>query len=256
MLMIRTAAAGRGAAWLLEAFQYFSKAAITWLGVVFILLIIVILSALLPMAGIVLQILTPVLIGGLMLGCKEATAPGGQFQLNHLFAGFSQNTGNLVILGVLHTLGTVIIVALMVIMVIVVLGSMALLAAIMDGDTSLLLENLLVMLLVVLMGMLLYLPLLMAFWFAPALVMLEGQTAIGAIKYSFVGCLKNVVPFLVYGIVALPLCLLATMPFMLGWFILIPMTIASFYTGYREIYWVEDKPALIEVNHVTQAPAT
>jgi hypothetical protein len=246
MLVIRTAAAGRGAAWLIEGFQYFSKSAITWLGVVFILLIIVIVSALLPMAGIVLQILTPVFMGGLMLGCKEADTPGGQLRLNHLFAGFSHHTGNLLLLGVLYTLGTVIIVALMVIMVIVVLGSMALLAAIMDGDTSLLLENLLAMLVVILIGMLLYLPLLMAFWFGPALVMLEGQTAIDAIKYSFIGCLKNIVPFLVYGIIALPLSFVATIPFMLGWFILVPMTIASFYIGYRDIYSTDNTPALIQ----------
>jgi len=246
MLLIHTAAAGRGAAWLLEGFQYFSKSAVTWLGIVFILLIILIVSALLPMAGIVLQILTPVLMGGLMLGCKEADIPGGGLKLNHLFAGFSQNTWNLVILGLLYTLGTVIIVALMVIMVIVVLGSMALLGAIMDGDTNLLLENLLAMLVVVLTGMMLYLPLLMAFWFAPALVMLEGQTATTAIKYSFIGCLKNVVPFLIYGIIALPLSLLATIPFMLGWFILVPMTISSFYIGYRDIYSIEIKPALTQ----------
>ena len=38
-------------------------------------------------------------------------------------------------------------------------------------------------------------------WFAPALVALRGAPAIEAMKLSFLACLRNWVPFLVYGLI-------------------------------------------------------
>ena len=40
-------------------------------------------------------------------------------------------------------------------------------------------------------------------WFAPALVALRGATAVDAMKASFMSCLRNWVPFLVYGLIAI-----------------------------------------------------
>jgi uncharacterized membrane protein len=55
-------------------------------------------------------------------------------------------------------------------------------------------------------------------------------------KTSFSGCLRNLLPFLVYGVVMLVLAVLATLPIGLGWLILGPMLSASVYTSYRDIY--------------------
>ena len=40
-------------------------------------------------------------------------------------------------------------------------------------------------------------------WFAPALVALRGATAVEAMKLSFFSCLRNWVPFLVYGLIVI-----------------------------------------------------
>jgi uncharacterized membrane protein len=53
---------------------------------------------------------------------------------------------------------------------------------------------------------------------------------------SLSGCAKNVLPFLIYGIVWIVLAFIATLPLMLGWLVLAPVTFASVYTGYRDIY--------------------
>jgi uncharacterized membrane protein len=58
-------------------------------------------------------------------------------------------------------------------------------------------------------------------------------------KASFAGCLRNVVPFLVYGVVGVLLAIVASIPFGLGWFVLLPVTIASLYASYCDIF--EDK---------------
>src|SRR4029079_6844782 len=80
-------------------------------------------------------------------------------------------------------------------------------------------------------------PVNMALWFAPAVVMLQSQTAIVAITQSFKGCLRNIVPFLIYGAILLVLGMLAAIPFGLGWLVLAPVLLASIYAAYRAIYF-------------------
>jgi uncharacterized membrane protein len=83
----------------------------------------------------------------------------------------------------------------------------------------------------------LVIPVNMALWFAPALVMLQGQTATRAITQSFKGCLRNIVPFLIYGTVLLVLGFLASLPLALGWLVLGPVILGSVYAAYRDIYF-------------------
>ena len=55
-------------------------------------------------------------------------------------------------------------------------------------------------------------------------------------KGSFSGCLKNMLPFLLYGVVLFVLSILASLPLLLGWLVLGPVFGASIYTSYRDIY--------------------
>jgi uncharacterized membrane protein len=79
-------------------------------------------------------------------------------------------------------------------------------------------------------------PLLMAVWFAPALVIFHDLGPTQAMKDSFTGCLRNIVPFLLYSVIWLVLSIIASIPLGLGWLVLGPMTAASIYTAYRDIY--------------------
>jgi uncharacterized membrane protein len=88
-----------------------------------------------------------------------------------------------------------------------------------------------------LVGLALSIPLVMAYWFAPALVALEGVSAVSAMKLSFVGCLKNVLPFLLYGIIGLVLFILGAIPFGLGLLIILPVMMASIYVSFKDIYY-------------------
>jgi uncharacterized membrane protein len=83
----------------------------------------------------------------------------------------------------------------------------------------------------------LMLPLVMATWFAPALIVFNELGAWSAMKASFVGCLKNVLPFLLYGVIGLVAGAIASVPLLLGWLVLAPVLAASVYTSYRDIYF-------------------
>jgi len=228
---------GRGMAWLTEGFDYFQKDALAWLGATILLFVITLALASLPLLGALAgQILMPVFIGGMMLGCR-VRAQGGAFQVAHLFAGFGQYTGQLMILGLLYMAGIIAIAILIVILMVVAgVGDTAFLAELEAGDIAALGNNLKFLLLVALIGAALYAPLLMAYWFAPALVILRNAGAIDAMKLSFTGSLMNIMPFLLYGIIGLVLCVVAIIPMGLGLLVLFPVVTASIYVACQDIY--------------------
>lgn len=233
---IRAADAGRGAGWLLDGFGYFTKDPGTWLGLMIVLLVVMVAAHLVPIIGAAaMQILTPVFMGGLMLGCR-AQDGGAQLTIGHLFEGFSTRSGQLALVGLLYFVGLCVIVLFAVILMVVFLGGLGALQQLQQPNPAALVGVLASLALPLLVGLALTVPLLMFVWFAPPLIVFDGKDAIEAMGLSFRACLLNVVPFLVYGIVGLILAMLASIPFMLGWLILGPMITASIYIAYKEIF--------------------
>jgi uncharacterized membrane protein len=79
-------------------------------------------------------------------------------------------------------------------------------------------------------------PLYMALWFAPSLIVFNNLKPVDAMKTSFFACLKNFMPFLLYGVIMLVLCFIAAIPFALGFLVLGPVAIASIYASYRDVF--------------------
>jgi uncharacterized membrane protein len=92
------------------------------------------------------------------------------------------------------------------------------------------------MLLGALVALALTVPMLAAYWFAPALVVLNDMKPLAALKESFLGSFRNFLPFLVYGLIMTVFAILAVIPFGLGFLVWIPLAIASTYTAYRSIF--------------------
>ena len=91
-------------------------------------------------------------------------------------------------------------------------------------------------LLAILIAMLLIIPVLMAFYFAPALILFHDLDVVSALKRSFTGCLRNILPFLLFGIAMFFLSILAMIPLMLGFLVLSPIAMITIYVAYREIF--------------------
>ena len=242
----RAVDADRGLAWWSEAWRLFTPAAGVWLLIIILLIILNIVLAAVPLVGHVSgQLLFPIFAGGLMLGCR-AVDRGEPMTVGHLFAGFSTRTGPLFILGLIYT-AIAIAIALIVFGLLLVFFGAAIVSNLWHlqdlqelqdpwAAVSMLGSLGLAILVGLLVFLLLYLPLVMAIWFAPALVMLGGLSPGAALKASFSGCLRNVVPFLIYGVIGVVLAVLATIPFGLGWFVLGPVLYATIYAGYCDIF--------------------
>jgi hypothetical protein len=231
MLGGRAVGAGQGWTWIADGFGLFKKAPGMWIALVIVLFVILVVLAFIPLLGAVATfLLMPLFLGGLMLGCR-ALQGGGELELGHLFAGFKEHTGNLIVLGALAIGGWVIVM----LPVIAIVGA-GTIFGVMRGDAAGVAAMGGSFVLAWLVAMALSIPIYMALWFAPALVVLRGLAPVAAVKESFFGCLKNVVPFLIYGIVLLVLGIVAAIPLGLGWLVLGPVAIASIYVAYRDIY--------------------
>jgi uncharacterized membrane protein len=225
----RAVPVGHGVEWIASGWRMFKRQAGVWVLLALVFALIFIGLSFVPIVGqLAVTLLTPVFVGGMMLGCRRA-ANGEEIELGDLFAGFRHSTGTLVMVGLI-ALGLVI--AIMV--VVMVMTGASMLAAFAAPSTGL--SSVGVMLSVLLM-LALAIPVNMAMWFAPALVVLNGQSAPRALLQSFKASLKNIVPFLVYGIVLFFLAILASIPAGLGWLVLGPVLVASVYAAYRDIFF-------------------
>lgn len=237
----RTLPASRGLAWWSEGWQVFTAAPGTWLLIVVVLLLIVVALAFVPVLGNLAQsLLAPIFAGGIALGCR-ALAKGRPLEVGHLFEGFAG--GRLLPLLVVGMVYLAAMIVLWIVVLAVILGvaggaglfsaltadpsqlGVALLASF--GMTALAVAPLAVVA-VALLGM--------AYWYAPALVVLNGEEPIAAMKKSFGACLRNVGAMLVYGLVLIGLSIAASIPFALGWIVLAPVMAGSWYAGWREMF--------------------
>jgi hypothetical protein len=232
---------GRGWGWVGDAWSQFKEQPWAWVGALVLFLLVSMALGLVPVVGgLALGILGPMLTGGLMIGA-HAQWGGGRFEIAHLFAGFSRNPGGLALVGVAYLgfsllLGLVIALAL-------VLGASAL-----APDLSALeldpgrMDPLELgplgpmMLLPLLLGLVLGIPLMMAILFAPALVALDSIPVGRALWLSLLGCWRNLLALLVFGLVALVLGIVTVLTFGLALLLVMPLLTLALYHAYRDIY--------------------
>ncbi len=231
----QTVAAGRGVDWFREGWGLFAQSPGLWIGIYLVFFAIMLAAAMFPIVGSLAQnMLFPVLTAGIMVGCDNVWR-GRPLEFSDLFAGFSRNAGQLFLVGAIYTVGILLMLVIAFVPTVGLIGGMAMVGA---AEPDALLGALGLPLLI---GMLIWLallvPLLMMIWFAPALVILNDMPAVDALKLSFRGCLKNVVPFLVFGLVGLGLGLLASLPLLVGWLVLMPWLATSNFCAYRDIYY-------------------
>ena len=234
--------AGRGWGWIQDAWGLFRQAPWAWIGALLLFYLIVIVVGLVPLVGgLATTVLGPMLTAGLMLGA-QAQDRGEGFGVGRLFAGFSVRPGPLALVGVVY-LGLALLIGLVIgLLYIAMVGGSGMMVPEMAPGMTMTPEPFESMaagppfLLPVLIALLLGIPLAMAMFFAPALVALDAVPVMQAFKLSFMGCLRNILPFLVFGLIAFVLLFVGAIPFLLGWLVLLPVLTIAVYTAYRDIF--------------------
>lgn len=219
--------AGQGWRWIVAAFDLFKQAPGIWVLLMLLCLVVQGLVNLLPLGGLAMSIINPLITAGLLLGCRDLER-GEALNLGHLLAGFrSDRAGPLALLGLCSLLMFVLVAILGGAVGWIVLSAEQLTPSQVEPGTAVL---------GLLLAVLLLLPVMLALWFATALVALHEMDVIPALGASLRACLRNLGSLSVLGLVLIPLAILALIPMGLGLLVLMPVVFAANYRGYVDIF--------------------
>jgi hypothetical protein len=253
--------AGHGFKWIADGWALFTLSPGVWIGMVLIWWMMILVIGLIPfIGGLITNLLNWALIAGMMYGCDKLRR-GVPMSIGDLFHGLNTRFQPLAIIGCLY-LGGYLAALVITLVVVFAIGGASLWAQ--GGNFEQLLRDPMPLIMVALIGVLvlmgLIVPILMAIWFTPALIIFHDLEPIEACKLSFRGCLKNWLPYLVYGIGLLLIMLVLIVPIgvlialkgvdfgaigvgllmvlaiVMG-ILSMPITMSSTYASYRDIYY-------------------
>lgn len=251
--------AGHGIKWIGDGWSLFMRSPGVWIGIVLIWWTMILLLALIPfIGGLITNLLNWALIAGMMYGCDKLRR-GLPMSVGDLFHGVSTRFQPLAIVGCLY-LGGYMLALVIAIVAVFVVGGASLWSQ--GGNIEQMLRDPQPLILIVLIGVLvlmgLIVPVLMAVWFAPALVIFHDYEPVEACKLSFRGCLRNMIPYLVYSVALIAILMVLVVPvgvlfalkgpdaFGVGVLMLLsvllgmismPITMSATYASYRDIYY-------------------
>ncbi len=219
-----------GIEWIKEGFSVFKANPGIWIGVLVVYLVIMFMIGLVPFLGsLATIILGPVFSGGFTVLARNAE--NGSAAFDDLFAGFKEKFGQLAVLALIN-FGFLLIP--MLVMFILGFSGAVMGQNISEFDNP---EGLgIAMVVMFLVCFIAVIPAIMGMWFAPSLIMFNDLSSWDAFKLSVSGCLKNILPFIIYIIASLVLAFIAAIPFGLGFLILVPTIIGSIYKAYKRVF--------------------
>ena len=230
--------------WIAHGYALFRRSPAVWLAIVLLLFFASELFLGLPALGVVFLLLMPVFVAGLMEGCRSLER-GEPLLPSHLIMGFRHNAAQLVTIGGVWLVGNIAI--LMMVRefggdAIVTLQKLVPKGTVPSEITPEMQAAARTVMRTSLMAMLASVPLLMLVLFAPLLVYFHDVRPLAAMKASFVACVRNVLPLLVYSaavfggiVIATPLSLAFGRPDLPLW-LLAPVVLPSIYASYRDIF--------------------
>lgn len=241
---IKKFTAARGWTWIKQGYQLIIISPMLAIATALIGALAVLLAMMAPLIGPLLaMILMPIMLAGYMRVCR-ALEENEEVELTHLLAGFKKNTPALVSLGAFLMMGMLLASAVMVFVggdqlttlmeeVRATDNPQVLMDAINTAGSGVALA--------VLLGFTLVLMLIVAWQYAPMLVFFSDVPPFIALRDSFVGTMRNIVPYTVYSLIMQLLALmLGILPFGIGMILLLPLGLTSLYVSYRNIFpWLD-----------------
>lgn len=217
--------------WVREGWSMFVANPGVWIGSTVLLMVMLLAIAIVPVFGqIAVNLLLPVFAGGLVLMAKRH-ACGEQAEIADLFAGFRHNAGGLVMVGVFYTAGI-----FGIAFVAFLLVSGGILGGVITGRVAGFGIALGGMMVAALLVFVLSIPVIMATWFAPALVFLHDMQPVKAMQASFAAGVRNWLAMVIFGSMIGVALFFATLPAGLGFLLLIPVFSGAVYASYRDIF--------------------
>jgi uncharacterized membrane protein len=215
-----------------------------WVLMALVFFVVTVMLHFVPLLGSIASFLLHFVFSGGLLVAASKSSRGVAPPFADLFAGFGPRAGQLIALALLVFVACLAVFALM-----MAVGFTAALSVIASG----LLNNLtlpdpaawgigLGSLGLLALCLLALVPISMAAWLAPALVMLRGTAPVEALRLSLAACSRNMGALTVYGLVGIFFAIVATLLLGLGWLVLLPLALLSTYAAFQDLF-----PEAVEV---------
>lgn len=243
-ITIRVVDASHGWRWIAEGILIFRANPALWLLLIGILFVASRVLLMIPLLGVLVVLLVPNFLAGLAHGA-QAVAQGKPLRVGYLASGFLKNAASLITIGGISLVGQ-----LLTLMVMTLIGGDAIggITRTMSAGaaTPETMEAMRAaaprMMMALVVGIAVSLPLMMAVWFAPLLVFFDDEKPLPALVLSLWACVRNVLPFLLYGVAVIipmvlltPISLAARQPD-LGLWLLAPLLVPSIYASYKDLF--------------------
>ena len=220
---IRNVDANRGVEWISSGFNLFMKKPGELVVAGLILFVVYFVCSLVPFIGGALATMVGVVAAGAFMSASQAIEQGQEpLPAAQQAASYSP----LFILGLIAAAFGIVIALINWVLFAVILGT-----AFVSTFAALGLAAL-----TGFVNMIISIPLLMALWLAPGLVILKRVEPIDAVRLSFSASLKNFVPFIIFYVLAAIAAIIGALPLGLGLIVVYPVLLCASYMAYKDIF--------------------
>lgn len=217
--------------WLRQGWAMFLANPGVWIGCSVLLLIILMAISIVPFFGqVAAHLLVPLFGAGMVEVCRHISEEKPA-EISDLFAGFRHNAGQLIMVGLFFAggvFGLAFIAFLLVSGGVFGGGITGRVGSASFNFGSVMLAGMLVAVLSV--------PVIMATWFAPALVFFHDMKPAAAMRASFDAGAKNWLVMAVFGVFLVVALFFSMLPLGLGLLLLLPVFSGAVYASYRDIF--------------------
>lgn len=228
---------GRGWGWIYGGFGLFNRGMGVSVGICLFSFVLSMACGMVPGGGLLYQLFGMVFAAG-SLAVAHRAHTAGYISFNDYFEGFRQQMGPLVLVAVIYMalIFGVVFLVMLAVMASIGLDHLMHFKEVMAADPISRLQ----IQLWVLIAVALILPVIMAAWFAPALVFFHKVAPWTAMKLSFRACLRNFWVLSWWGIIALVLVLFGFLMVFIGLLVVLPVLEYSTYVIYRDIFLYDE----------------
>lgn len=217
--------------WLARGWRIFLKAPGVWLLQALAYILTLFALGLVPLLGwAAVLVAFPILSAGMVAGAAELEA-GRPLAFRHLYEGLRHHAANLLMVGLFYLVG-----GLLAGLIAAAIGGSAALTGYILGALAGVGLAIGGVVLASAIFTVLWVGLIMALWFAPALVLLHDVAPLEAMRLSVGACLSNLPCFALLAVMLYVLIWLAMLPAGLGMLVLVPVLAGALYASYRDAF--------------------
>lgn len=220
--------AGSGLDWLKHAWAIFMARPLLWVGFTLCYIVVMIVLSWIPLINFFISFVGTFILAGMAYVAYQIDM-NEPVSFGDFFMGFRHNVLQQVLLIVFNFVAVLLLIIVFALLATVFGVGMGTFMGDAQGGVSL------VVVLIGLVALFCYIPLIMCMWLAPILILFHDMPAWAAMKLSFKACIKNILPFIVLGLLLLVASIVAIIPFGLGMLVFVPVAMITSYSAYKQM---------------------